>query len=90
MKGSVSRGYGAKDMVRRLGIERTVGAISAANFNGADLSQLQPAVAVGYSNSNVPTVKPTQDWQGEHPPSPLDATRNWCVFFQRYIRATSL
>jgi hypothetical protein len=32
-------------------------------------------------------VKPTQDWHGEHPSSPLDATRNRCVFFQRYMRA---
>jgi hypothetical protein len=32
-------------------------------------------------------VKPTQDWQGAHPPSPLDATRNRCVAFQRYMRA---
>jgi hypothetical protein len=29
-KGSVSRGYGAKDMVRRFGIERLVEAISAS------------------------------------------------------------
>jgi hypothetical protein len=32
-------------------------------------------------------VKPTQDWQGEHRPSRLDATRNRCVFFRRYMRA---
>jgi hypothetical protein len=31
-------------------------------------------------------VTPIQDLQGEHPPSPLDATRR-CVFFQRYMRA---
>jgi integrase len=41
-KGSVSRGYGAKDMVRRFGIERLVEAISAAKFNGLDLSHVQP------------------------------------------------
>jgi integrase len=43
-KGSVSRGYGAKDMVRRFGIERLVEAISlsAAKFNGLDLSHIQP------------------------------------------------
>jgi hypothetical protein len=44
-------------------------------------------VFVGYSNPNAPMVKPTQDWQGEHPPSPLEATRNRCVFFQRHMRA---
>jgi integrase len=36
-KGSVSRGYGTKDMVRRFGIERLVDAISAAKFNRLDL-----------------------------------------------------
>jgi integrase len=41
-KGSVSRSYGAKDMVRRFGIERLVEAISAAKFNGLDLSHVQP------------------------------------------------
>jgi integrase len=41
-KGSVSRGYGAKDMVRRFGIERLVEAISAAKFNGLDFSHVQP------------------------------------------------
>jgi integrase len=41
-KGSVSRGYGAKDMVRRFGIERLVEALAAAKFNGLDLSHVQP------------------------------------------------
>jgi integrase len=43
-KGSVSRGYGAKDMVRRFGIERLVEAISAAKFNGLDLAHIQPVL----------------------------------------------
>jgi hypothetical protein len=38
------RGYGAKDMVRRFGMERLVEAISAAKFNGLDLSHIQPPI----------------------------------------------
>jgi integrase len=41
-KGSVSRGYGAKEMIRRFGIERLVEAISAAKFNGLDLLHIRP------------------------------------------------
>jgi len=37
------------------------------------------AAPVGYSNSNVPMVKPTQDWQGEHASYPLGVARNRCV-----------
>ena len=40
-------------------------------------------VPVGYSNSNVPMVKPTQDWQGEHASYPLGIARDRCVLLQR-------
>jgi hypothetical protein len=37
--------------------------------------ELQTAVPVRYSNSNVPMVKPTQDWQGEHAPRAIISLR---------------
>jgi hypothetical protein len=54
-KGSVSRGYGAKDMVRRFGIERLVEAISAAKFNGLDLSHVQAPGKRCIIRAEVPT-----------------------------------
>ena len=38
-------------------------------------------VLVGNSNSDVPMVKPAQDWQGKHPPCPLDVTRKSARLF---------
>ena len=40
-------------------------------------------VPVGYSNPNVPMVKPTQDRQGEHASYALSVARNACVLVQR-------
>jgi hypothetical protein len=47
------------------------------------LNTIKTVVPVGYSNSNVPMMKPTQDWQGEHAPYPLDVARNRRVLLQR-------
>ena len=40
-------------------------------------------VLVGYSNPNVPMVKLTQDWQGEHVSYPLSVAGNRPVLLQR-------
>jgi hypothetical protein len=44
---------------------------------------IETPVPVGYSNSNVPMVKPTQDWQAEHASYPLGVARNRRVLLQR-------
>jgi len=43
-------------------------------------------VLVGYSNPNVPMVKPTQDWQGQDASCARDVTRNRGVVLQRCVR----
>jgi hypothetical protein len=48
-------------------------------------------VPVGHSNPNVPMVKPTQDWQGEHASHPLGVGRIGASFFSdRCLRLSTV
>jgi hypothetical protein len=46
----------------------------------------ETTVPVGYSKPDVPMVKPTHDWQGEHASYPLGVAVGASVFNDRCVR----
>jgi hypothetical protein len=71
-------------------VQRVVKALGRRDeaWNNTGLSISIVPVPVGYSNPNVPMVKPTQDREGEDASCALDVARNRSVLLQRLMRTT--